>query len=75
VHDNFFDLGGHSLLSLKAVAKIEEKIGQRIQPRDMVLQTLTQIASMYEQSASASERGSSRLMQKWLGSVTRLLKR
>jgi AMP-binding enzyme/AMP-binding enzyme C-terminal domain/Phosphopantetheine attachment site len=75
VHDNFFDLGGHSLLSLKAVAKIEEKIGQRIQPRDMVLQTLRQIASMYEQTSRAAQERSAGRMRRWLGSITRLLNR
>jgi amino acid adenylation domain-containing protein len=75
-HDNFFDLGGHSLLSLKAIAKIEERIGQRIQPRDMVLQTLRQIASVYEQSAApVQERSSDGLMRKWLRGVTALLNR
>ncbi len=45
VHDNFFDLGGHSLLSLRAIARIETETGKRLSPRLMVLQTLGQIAA------------------------------
>ena len=75
-HDNFFDLGGHSLLSLKAVARIEEKLGQRIHPSEMVLQTLRQIASTYEQKASAVEgRYPSRLIKRWRDVITSLLSR
>jgi amino acid adenylation domain-containing protein len=75
-HDNFFDLGGHSLLSLKAIVKIEEKIGRRIQPRDMVMQTLRQIAAAYEEHTTAvQETSSNGVIRKWLGSVARLLHR
>jgi amino acid adenylation domain-containing protein len=52
VHDNFFDLGGHSLLSMKVIALVKEKIGQRIHPREMVLQTLGQLAAACEQRKS-----------------------
>jgi hypothetical protein len=45
VHENFFDLGGHSLLSLRAVARLEALSGARIEPRAMILQTLEQIAA------------------------------
>jgi len=30
VQDDFFDVGGHSLLAVRLVSKIEEKIGQRV---------------------------------------------
>jgi acyl carrier protein len=66
-HDNFFDLGGHSLLSLKAITRIEEKTGHRIHPREMILQTLGQIASACEQRASAvREPLSNRPLRRWL---------
>ena len=75
-HDNFFDLGGHSLLSLKVITRIEEKIGQRIHPREMILQTLGQIASACEQRASAvQEPLSNRPLRRWLDAVTSLLNR
>ena len=75
-HDNFFDLGGHSLLSLKVITRIEEKIGQRIHPREMILQTLGQIASACEQRASAvQEPLSNRPLRRWLDAVMSLLNR
>jgi amino acid adenylation domain-containing protein len=75
-HDNFFDLGGHSLLSLKVITRIEEKIGQRIHPREMILQTLGQIALVCEQRASAvQEPSSNRRLRRWLDAVTSLLNR
>jgi hypothetical protein len=46
VHDNFFDLGGHSLLSMRALARLEKALGLRLNPREMVFQTLEQFAAM-----------------------------
>jgi len=45
VHDNFFDLGGHSLLSLRVIAQIEKRTGARLGPRDLIFQTLEQLAA------------------------------
>ena len=45
VHDNFFDLGGHSLLVIKAVARIEREIGVRLSFREFFSQTLAQFAA------------------------------
>jgi len=42
--DNFFDLGGHSLLALQAVARVSTRLGRRLEPRVMILNTLEQIA-------------------------------
>jgi len=42
--DNFFDLGGHSLLSLRAVAQVEKRTGIRLDPRLLFFQSLRQIA-------------------------------
>lgn len=46
VHDNFFNLGGHSLLCLQVIARIEDKTGVRLSPRLMLLNTLEQIAEL-----------------------------
>jgi|GEM_PF-106828 len=43
--DNFFDLGGHSLLSAQVTYQVEKATGYRISPRAMVFQNLEQIAS------------------------------
>ncbi len=45
VYDNFFDAGGHSLLAVRVVVKIDKKIGVRLNQAVMVLQTLEQIAA------------------------------
>ena len=43
-HDNFYEAGGHSLLSIRAVHAIEQRTGRRIDPRMMFFQSLRQIA-------------------------------
>ena len=43
-HDNFFNLGGHSLLVLRAIAAIEKRTGKRLGPRSFVIDTLGQLA-------------------------------
>jgi non-ribosomal peptide synthetase component F len=42
--DNFFNLGGHSLLCFKVLAEVEKKTGKRVNPRIMLLSTLEQVA-------------------------------
>jgi amino acid adenylation domain-containing protein len=48
VKDNFLDLGGHSLLIMQAIAKLEARTGKRISPRTFIFQTLEQIAREYD---------------------------
>ncbi len=43
--DNFFDLGGHSLLCLQVIARIETRAGRRLNPRLLLLNTLEQVAA------------------------------
>ena len=75
-YDNFFDLGGHSLLSLKAITRIEEKTGHRIHPRDMILQTLAQLAAACGQNGSTPQGpSSSGRIRRWLDAVTSVLNR
>ena len=54
IYDNFFDLGGHSLLCFQVIARIEKKTGTRISPRLMLLSSLEQIAKNLESSPVAS---------------------
>jgi acyl carrier protein len=49
VHDNFFEIGGHSLLSIQVISQLEKKIGLRINPREFIYQTLGQLAASLEQ--------------------------
>jgi hypothetical protein len=48
VHDNFFDIGGHSLMSIRALAGIEKRTGVRLGVRDLMFQTLEQCAAACE---------------------------
>jgi amino acid adenylation domain-containing protein len=48
VNDNFFDIGGHSLLSMQVIALLEKKLGFRINPREFIYQTLGQMANSLE---------------------------
>lgn len=51
VHDNFFDLGGHSLLSIQVVDQLDKRTGVRLNPRLLVLQSLAQLAATCEKRA------------------------
>lgn len=54
VRDNFFDLGGHSLLCFQVIGKIQEKTGVKLNPRLMLLNSLEQIAAILEQESSTA---------------------
>lgn len=43
--DNFFDLGGHSLLCFRVVARIERERGIHLSPRLLLLNSLEQVAA------------------------------
>jgi amino acid adenylation domain-containing protein len=43
--DNFFDLGGHSVLAAQVVARLEKELGLRMKPKELAFQTLRQFAS------------------------------
>jgi hypothetical protein len=45
LQDNFLDLGGHSLLVMRAVALLRSRTGASLSPRAFVFQTLEQIAA------------------------------
>lgn len=44
-NDNFYNLGGHSLLSIKVIAQVKKETGVEIHPRAMIMNTLEQIAA------------------------------
>ncbi len=54
VYDNFFDVGGHSLLAVRVVTRIDKKLGVRLNQAVMVLQTLEQIAAECDKRRGAS---------------------
>lgn len=47
VHDNFFDLGGHSLLGVRTIARIREERGVEVPFRALLTGTLGMIAEKY----------------------------
>jgi amino acid adenylation domain-containing protein len=49
IYDNFFDLGGHSMLAMKAIVQLEAKTGLRIKQAELFAQTLGQLASSLEE--------------------------
>ena len=67
VHDNFFDLGGHSLLSIQVISQLESKLGFQLRSGDLMFQTLGQLAADCDEQRSSlrptSDGGSSPLKQ------------
>jgi hypothetical protein len=53
VYDNFLDVGGHSLLAMRAVSRIAKQTGVRLNPSVMTLHTLEQIAAECAEKATA----------------------
>jgi amino acid adenylation domain-containing protein len=51
-HDNFFAIGGHSLLSLRAVVEIEHATGVRLSPTVLLLNSLSQVAAQLASNAT-----------------------
>jgi amino acid adenylation domain-containing protein len=50
---NFFDVGGHSLLAMKVIARIEAALGLRLNPRVLMLDTLQQMAAACDRQRGA----------------------
>ncbi len=53
LHDNFLDVGGHSLLAMRAISRISKQTGVRLNPSVMTLNTLSQIAAECEAGVGA----------------------
>ena len=49
IYDNFFALGGHSLLCMQVVDQIEKSTGLKINPGEMMFQTMGQLASVCQE--------------------------
>ena len=55
VADNFFDLGGHSLLVITAIEQMRERTGIAIAAREYMMQSLRQIAALYAMDDTAAD--------------------
>ncbi len=53
--DNFFDLGGSSLLAMQVLARLEARTGVRLDPRELGYQTAGQLAAACEAAAHATQ--------------------
>lgn len=47
LRDNFLDLGGHSLLVMRAAEQLAARTGKRVGPRSFIFETLEQVATHY----------------------------
>ena len=45
--DNFFDIGGHSLMATRVVARVSRDQGVNLELRSLLMNTLAQIALQY----------------------------
>jgi amino acid adenylation domain-containing protein len=53
LYDNFFDLGGHSLLSPQVMHHVEERLGKRLNVAELILQNLAQVSAKCDQAPRA----------------------
>ncbi|HIK60969.1 MAG TPA: amino acid adenylation domain-containing protein, partial [Planctomycetes bacterium] len=49
LQDNFFDLGGHSLLLMPVISEVKKQVGVELDPGDLVLPTLRQLVGLCEE--------------------------
>jgi NAD(P)-dependent dehydrogenase (short-subunit alcohol dehydrogenase family)/acyl carrier protein len=52
LNENFFDIGGHSLLSIRVIVKVKKEFGVRLDQAIMVLLTLEQMAQEIDSQVS-----------------------
>jgi amino acid adenylation domain-containing protein len=52
--DNFFDLGGHSLLCLQMTSQLERLTGTRVNPRIILRNDLSQVAALLPESPAVT---------------------
>ncbi len=53
--DNFFEIGGHSLLALQAIHKIESATGKKVTPTEIIAKRLWEIAEKVSAGSAKSE--------------------
>jgi hypothetical protein len=53
--DNFFEIGGHSLASLRVAQQVEIRTGYRMDPRTLFFNSLRQVAALVGSGADAAD--------------------
>ncbi|HED34639.1 MAG TPA: amino acid adenylation domain-containing protein [Gammaproteobacteria bacterium] len=61
IYDNFFDIGGHSLLSMQVISKVRGLTGVKLNPREIILSSLEHMA---EQCGFKGEDGALQTQEK-----------
>ncbi len=54
VESNFFEIGGHSLLAMQVIYQVEQAFGVRLHVRDLILNSLEQLAATLPSRASSA---------------------
>ncbi|MGI9627798.1 MAG: KR domain-containing protein, partial [Longimicrobiales bacterium] len=57
LHDNFLDVGGHSLIGIRTLLRIEKETGYRLHPNALTLQTLEQLAAECDEGQTDAAAG------------------
>ena len=52
--DNFFDIGGHSLLAVRVISEVEGRTGFRLTPRMIVMKSLRELAATIDDANGIS---------------------
>ena len=52
--DNFFDLGGHSLLAMRAAVRMENQLGIRINLRQLIFESVSQLAASSARTSTSN---------------------
>ncbi len=52
IHDNFLDVGGHSLVGIRVLRRIQQETGVRLEANALTMQTLEQLAAEVDRKAS-----------------------
>ena len=55
-HDNFFDIGGTSILAVQAAQRLKHQLRVTVNPMDLAMQTLSQLAAACAARAARAER-------------------
>ena len=58
IHDNFFEMGGHSLLSIHLITCIRDRLDRVLRPREILLNNLEQLAEYCDSMATVSAQDS-----------------
>jgi len=53
IHDNFLDVGGHSLVGIRVLLRIHQATGVRIEANALTMQTLEQLAADVDRHTSS----------------------